>query len=83
MIPAKTSCPSSWTREYYGYLMAAHIGHHRSTFECVDKDQESVLGSGGRESNAARFYHVEASCDGMPCPPYDLQKELTCVVCSK
>ena len=22
-IPARTSCPSSWTREYYGYLMAA------------------------------------------------------------
>ena len=21
MIPAKTQCPSSWTREYYGYLM--------------------------------------------------------------
>ena len=22
-IPARTSCPSSWTREYYGYLMTA------------------------------------------------------------
>ena len=21
MVPAKTQCPSSWTREYYGYLM--------------------------------------------------------------
>ena len=24
MIPAKTSCPTSWTREYYGYLMSQH-----------------------------------------------------------
>ena len=22
MVPAKTQCPISWTREYYGYLMA-------------------------------------------------------------
>ena len=25
MIPAKTSCPSGWTREYYGYLMSEYI----------------------------------------------------------
>ena len=24
MIPAQLTCPSSWTREYYGYLMANH-----------------------------------------------------------
>ncbi len=28
-IPARTECPPSWTREYYGYLMADryHIAH--------------------------------------------------------
>jgi hypothetical protein len=25
MIPAKTQCPSSWTREYYGYLMTIYL----------------------------------------------------------
>ena len=25
MIPAKRTCPSSWTREYYGYLMANYM----------------------------------------------------------
>ena len=82
MIPAKVSCPSSWTREYYGYIMSAHINHYRSTFECVDEDQESVDGS-GPPTVTARFFHVEASCDGMNCPPYDPQKELNCVVCTK
>jgi len=36
MIPGKTVCPSSWIREYYGYLMAERYTHHRSTFTCVD-----------------------------------------------
>ena len=82
MIPAKASCPTSWTREYYGYIMSAHIAHYRSTFECIDEDQESVPGSEGL-STAARFVHVEASCDSMDCPPYDPEKELNCVVCTK
>ena len=28
MVPAKTSCPSSWTREYYGYLTAEHDDYY-------------------------------------------------------
>ena len=82
MIPAKTSCPTSWTREYYGYLMSDYLGHHRSHYECVDKDQDSILGS-KINTDGALFYHVEANCNGMPCPPYDAQKELNCVVCTK
>ena len=82
MIPAKTTCPQSWTREYYGYLMAGHHSHQRTTFECVDRDQDSIPGSAAN-TNGALFYHVEASCNGMPCPPYDPQKELNCVVCTK
>ena len=82
MIPAKTSCPTSWTREYYGWLMTEHRGHHRSQYECVDKDQESLSGSHAT-TNGARLHHVEANCNGMPCPPYDPQKELNCAVCTK
>ena len=82
MIPAKTSCPTSWTREYYGYLMSGHITHHRSQFECVDRDPESLPGS-SPNTDGALFYHVEANCNGMPCPPYDAQKELNCVICTK
>ena len=82
MIPAKTSCPTSWTREYYGYLTSDHYTHHPSHFECVDRDQESLPGSQGN-TYGALFYHVEANCNGMPCPPYDAQKELNCVVCTE
>ena len=82
MIPAKTSCPTSWTREYYGYLMSQHRNYYPSRYECVDKDQESIPGSQAN-TNGALFYHVEANCNGMQCPPYNNYKELNCVVCTK
>ena len=83
MIPAKTQCPSTWTLEYSGYLMSEHnTNHHRTMYECIDKNPDSVPG-GASSTNGASFYHVEASCNGMLCPPYDPQKELTCAVCTK
>ena len=42
MVPAKTQCPTDWTVEYVGYLMAEYRGHSRTMYECVDKDPESV-----------------------------------------
>ena len=39
MIPAKMSCPSGWTREYY--LMSEYIGHRRTEYICVDSNMES------------------------------------------
>ena len=83
MIPAKTSCPQYWIKEYDGYLMSQHHDRRPMMFECVDKGQESVPGSHANV-NAAQFYHVEATChSGIPCPPYSSEKELNCVVCTK
>lgn len=83
MIPARRYCPSGWTREYYGYLMTTnHEGHYRTMFECMDRYPTSVPGSHLNRDGAV-FYHVEASCNGIPCPPYNTEKELTCVVCTK
>ena len=88
MIPAKTSCPSSWTREYEGYLMsaakyAAQQNNSRTMFECVDKDQE-ILSDSQENTNGALFWHVEADCTtGLRCPPYNEEKEINCVVCTK
>ena len=79
MIPAQTSCPPSWTREYYGYLMAQE--HDYSTYECVDVGMEIVPGTVSQDSVAV-LVHVEASCDGLPCHPYIEGKELNCVLCS-
>ena len=86
MIPAKTQCPTSWTKEYVGYLMSEAQSHAlATTYECVDKDPESVpgLNSVGWGSGSGLLNHVEASCNGMACPPYDPEKELTCVVCTR
>ncbi len=83
MIPAKTSCPQYWTKEYEGYLMCGFQRYKRSMFECVDKGQESVRGS-SVNTDGALFYHVEANCGtGLPCPPYNDYKEVNCVVCTK
>ena len=85
MIPAKTHCPSTWTLEYSGYLMTearTWSDHFRTMYECVDKNPDSIPGSVS-DANGALFYHVEANCNGMACPPYDPQKELTCAVCTK
>ena len=83
MIPAKTSCPTAWTREYYGYLMSerVHTGHRRSTFECVDKDLDSF--GTAQVAAGGLMGHVEAACNPYSCPPYDAEKELNCVVCTK
>ena len=83
MIPANFLCPTRWTVEYTGYLMTANAAHQRSTYECVDKDPECVPGLNARSEDNAYLYHVEPDCTGLSCPPYDAQKELTCVVCSR
>ena len=83
MIPARRSCPATWTEEYDGYLVSSYWNSGgRQSAECVDGDPDFVRGE-ARDTNGALFYHVEAACNGIPCPPYDPQKELTCVVCTK
>ena len=82
MIPGTYKCPTAWTLEYYGYLMAERYNHHRSTFECVDHAPERALG-GHVNHNGALFYHVEPRCGSLPCPPYENQKEMTCAVCTR
>ena len=81
-IPAKVSCPSKWTSEYYGYLSAAHYSHNgRLMYECIDSNPERITYTA---SSSAYLYHVEPACgNGVSCPPYDSSKELTCVVCSR
>ena len=82
MIPARIYCPSGWTREYYGYIMAEHRERPRNTFTCIDIAQEGVYGSRGHGS-AGDLWHVEAHCSGLKCPPYNPSKEITCVVCTR
>ena len=84
MIPASASCPSSWTVEYRGFLMTSHDGHKRNNvYECLDENAENIPNS-QHNTNGALFYHVVGSCaPGVPCPPFQKSRVISCVVCTK
>lgn len=83
MIPAKTSCPSSWTKEYGGYLVAEYYTHKKNVaYECLDKDPECIPGS-QKDTNGALLYFVKSTCTGFKCPPYKNGGVVTCVVCTR
>ena len=83
MIPAKTSCPSTWTIEYKGYLMTErHIHKKNSVYECLDENVESIDGS-ATQGAGAYLYFTKTTCTGLPCPPYVNDRVITCVVCTK
>ena len=83
MTPAKITCPSQWTREYNGYLMAGYYAHASAkNFVCMDKHPESVRGSAA-STDGALFYHARlGNCYGLDCSPYNTNKDLACVVCT-
>ena len=84
MIPAKLTCPTNWTTEYTGYIMASrHSDYGRLLYECIDQAPESVPGLDAGSSYNTHFWHVEVICNSLSCPPYDFQKEVTCVVCTR
>ena len=68
MIPARTSCPSSWTREYKGYLMTEQHNHaSNKVYKCVDENPESIDGSG--VVLPCSSLHYQPVLAGLPCPP--------------
>ena len=82
MIPAKYMCPSGWTIEFYGYLMAEYHDDYRLQYICVDNAFKLVPGSA--TINGGMLLHfVEGRCGSLPCPPYDKTRELSCAVCTK
>ena len=91
MIPAKASCPTSWTKEYFGYIMTEYKGqqnsaiHRRTMFECVDSGMETVTAQ-QKTNGQVVVVHVEVDCNcGFSCGPgkYSNHQELNCVVCTK
>ena len=84
MIAGKASCPENWTREYFGYVMSQFSQSgtfHRSTYQCVDKDQQSLPLSPNYGS-ILNLVEVDCSTD-LSCPQGTDYKELNCVVCTK
>jgi hypothetical protein len=83
-IPARTSCPPSWTREYYGYYMseAQYTNHKTKTPVCMDVNAEPLPGTSGHNVKSV-IHFMEVTCVGIQCPPYSNGAEITCVVCTK
>ena len=46
-------------------------------------DEHTCMWLSSANTNGVIFYHTEVKCNGIPCLPYDTQKEVTCVVCTK
>ncbi|KAK7474346.1 hypothetical protein BaRGS_00034394 [Batillaria attramentaria] len=83
MIPGTNQCPSGWTLEYGGLLMAGYYNHAAaSEYICVDRNPED-LPSGKPSVMAKQLYLTVTQCGILPCPPYDNNKIVTCAVCSK
>ena len=83
MLPGRYTCPSRWSSEYAGYIMTEYTGSGRGRRDtiCVDQDAEAASTKGS--AFAAMLSLIQVSCIGLGCPPFDSQKPLTCVVCSK
>ncbi|XP_072018580.1 uncharacterized protein [Amphiura filiformis] len=82
MMPATTHCPTGWTREYAGYLVAARYDQVRTEYVCLDREPETIPETGGKENGASYFFHVEVvRSQGMPAE-YKTGKDLTCAICS-
>lgn len=82
MIPGLNTCPSGWTKEYSGYLMAPKKELHRAEYICVDEKPNLDAGTQGTNRKAGYLNFVDTNCDALKCPPYKKDLELSCVVCS-
>ena len=78
MIPGTYQCLSGWTAEYDGWLMGGRYNSTNTPF-CMAKMPEEIPGVNG----GTYIEHMYAGCTrGIPCPPYDENKEMSCVVCT-
>ncbi|XP_070174281.1 uncharacterized protein [Littorina saxatilis] len=83
VIPGTNACTVGWTKEYSGYIMAGYPGYPGSSeFICVDSEIVHVHGSQTNDDEND-LYYTHAKCGALPCPPYEDEKIVTCVVCSK
>jgi len=84
MQPGHTTCPSGFSRAYYGNLMSERHNHTgRMEYICVYYAPHST----GSKSNhnGALLYYVEAEWGALPCSSssstYTQNYELSCAVC--
>lgn len=65
MIPAKSSCPSSWTKQYAEFLTfcGSYPDHYGAKYLCLDENPEYMTDVARQhEENGRLFYPVHAVC---------------------
>lgn len=82
MFPGRQTCYQGWSSEYIGVLAAGSHSHTASEYICVDKNPEYLV-SGKASINGHLLYVVNTKCGPLPCPPYEEDRKINCVVCSK
>lgn len=80
MVPGTVVCPSGWTQQYWGYLMAQHYTHTPGEWVCVINNP--TLFGNTANSNGNLWYPVEAEICALRAP-YVANRELTCSVCTR
>ena len=91
MIPGRKSCPSYWTEEYNGYLMASQESlNHPSRYICVGSlSTYYSYSSSSYYQYSGYLTFVKADCSGYAtldeCSSGEYQhgRVLTCAVCSR
>ena len=88
MIPGHYTCPTYWTREYYGYLMAGEDGQvHPTNYICVYVSPSYYPLSD--TNDGGRLHFVIADCSGggsieeCSSGKYVHGRAITCVVCTR
>jgi hypothetical protein len=75
------TCPSGWTPEYTGYIVANHYTQYKSEFVCMDGASEAT--GSNANSNGSLWYTTEYECGSLPCPPFVQNREATCSLCRR
>ncbi|OWF48207.1 short-chain collagen C4-like [Mizuhopecten yessoensis] len=82
MIPGRTICYPGWTEAYRGILTAGYPPDPSATqYQCTDEHPEATAGGGSRNDIGISVFAVWSKCGSLPCPPYEDNKVLSCVVC--
>jgi len=77
----KVSCQKDHQVLYVGNVMAAHHGHHKFNYVCVDEERKPSFNANKGNNDHALWYTAEYECGSIPCGPYDTNKEAACAKC--
>ncbi|XP_071485323.1 uncharacterized protein [Diadema antillarum] len=59
MIPGTASCPTNWTKEYNGFVMASRHNLMRTSYICVDHDAVDRPGTAAEDAMSSLLFPVE------------------------